>query len=532
MPIQRLIKSSVYRPLFGKSIKLSDANRNLLFLVFLLNIRNTLNALSFFEKNTDATATNRGFYFQYLNTLKSWLDIYNSNADTKLFCEVEDDLKKVDIDGSLKFSQFKCYSSNFSFSSKEVQKSFYNFYTLYYKYFGTDPKFHFYTNSTIAPSEELLIKWHRFQDALREDHKDEIVAVVTPILKKLFSDFATAQIEGINKELGKLEKKSFTQAKKEAARIKKIAELEDEVIQINGELSTILSHIDANIKNFISSINFTFLSTSPDEANASIEQDCILSIKAIPGFKHTEKLFFSRLLTEIYRKSSDGEVLKRLLDKELLKLILEESAEDLKKNSDNRFETILTQGFLDVKESLGQLHIKMDNLDSKTPAVTTGLILSNYDDAKIIDRVNTEKGNDTTKSHQSNLERKINDIDWKDDQERKDLIQIATDLRCSYAIYMEELHLSGQKREYDALRALEKQIKLHCIHAVEKFGNGTSFDSNAFWASFKEELSVKIKEFSAVCNINLQETFVFAQMYQIAAECQLKWVPKPKEANA
>lgn len=504
----------------------------LFFLLTLILTHNTLNTLSFFEKNTDATATNRGFYFQYLNTLKSWLDIYNSDADTKLFCEVEDDLKKIAIGGSLEFSQFKCYSSNFSFSSKEVQKSFYNFYTLYYKYFGNQPKFHFYTNSSIAPSEKLLLRWHRFQDGLREDHKDEIVTVLKPILKKLFSDFAAAQIEGINKDLGKLEKKTFKQAKKEEERLKKIDELKNEVVLINNELNTILSHIEVNIKNFISSINFTFLSTSPDEANASIEQDCILSIKAIPGFKHTEKLFFSRLLTEIYRKSSEGEVLKRLLDKELLKLILNESAEDLRKNSDNRFENILTQGFSDVKESLDQLHIKMDNLDGKTTSAPAGLMFSNYDDTKILDQVNKEQESDTTKSHQSNLERKINEIDWKDEQERKDLIQIATDLRCSYAIYMEELHLSGQKREYDALRALEKQIKMHCIHAVEKFGNGSSFDSNAFWASFREELSLKIKEFSAVCNINLQETFVFAQMYQIAAECQLKWVPKSKNANA
>lgn len=504
----------------------------LFFLVTLLLTHTILNTLSFFEKNTDATATNRGFYFQYLNTLKSWLDIYNLDADTKLFCEVEDDLKKVNIDGNLQFSQFKCYSSNFSFSSKEVQKSFYNFYTLYYKYFDIDPKFHFYTNSTIVPSEEVLIKWHRFQDALREDHRDEIVTILKPILEKLFSDFATVQIEGINKELGKLEKKTFTQAKKETARIKRIAELKDDVIQINEELSTILSHIDVNIKNFISSINFTFLSISPDEANASIEQDCILSIKAIPEFKHTEKLFFSRLLTEIYRKSSAGEVLERLLDKELLKLILDESADDLKKNSDNIFENILTQGFSDVKESLGQLHTKMDNLGSKTITAATGLMLSNYDDTKILGQVNKEQENDTTKRHQSNLERKINEIAWKNEQERHYLIQMATDLRCSYAIYMEELHLSGQKREYDALRALEKQIKMHCIHTVEKFGNGSNFDSNSFWASFREELSVKIKEFSAVCNINLQETFVFAQMYQIAAECQLKWVAKAKNADA
>ena len=122
-------------------------------------------------------------------------------------------------------------------------------------------------------------------------------------------------------------------------------------------------------------------------------------------------------------------------------------------------------------------------------------------------------------------ENKINDIDWKDLEQKEYMLQNATELRCRYAIYMEELKLSGQ-REYNILRSLEKEIKTICIQAVDKYSLEVNFDSTAYWLDFENQLKDKIKEYSSLCQINLQESFVYAQMFQIAAECQLKWANK------
>ena len=35
-----------------------------------------------FKRNTDAIATNRGFYYQYLKTIKLWIDNYKNKKDT------------------------------------------------------------------------------------------------------------------------------------------------------------------------------------------------------------------------------------------------------------------------------------------------------------------------------------------------------------------------------------------------------------------------------------------------------------------
>ena len=45
------------------------------------------------HNKTEAVATIRGFHFQYLKTLKSWIECY-SNYEEEIYCEVEDDLKE------------------------------------------------------------------------------------------------------------------------------------------------------------------------------------------------------------------------------------------------------------------------------------------------------------------------------------------------------------------------------------------------------------------------------------------------------
>jgi len=74
--------------------------------------------------NRDAAAVNRGFYYQYLNVLKKWIDNYISDNKADISTEVGDDIKE--INGRIVFTQVKCYSSTFNLKSKEIHKALLN----------------------------------------------------------------------------------------------------------------------------------------------------------------------------------------------------------------------------------------------------------------------------------------------------------------------------------------------------------------------------------------------------------------------
>ena len=88
--------------------------------------------LNTFDVNTDAVATNRGFYYQYLSVLKKWIQNFVKDKNIVTYTEVDNDIKEVGQE--LIFTQIKCYSSNFSFNSEEIKNSIFNFWLLYLKY--------------------------------------------------------------------------------------------------------------------------------------------------------------------------------------------------------------------------------------------------------------------------------------------------------------------------------------------------------------------------------------------------------------
>lgn len=111
------------------------------------------NQLYIFSKNTDATATEQGYYYQKLKTLKTWLQNRINNISEVIYCDYEDDiLQRNFVEGTSKFRQIKLYSSTFSFSTEEIKKSLANFFMLFTKgdYLFDDACFVFETNSSIA----------------------------------------------------------------------------------------------------------------------------------------------------------------------------------------------------------------------------------------------------------------------------------------------------------------------------------------------------------------------------------------------
>ena len=129
--------------------------------------------LKIFDINTDAVATNRGFYFQYLTVLKKWVQNFINEKDIETYTEVDNDIKEVGED--LIFTQVKCYASNFSFCSSEIKDSIFNFFLLFLKYnnLNENIKFCFSTNTRIAPREKLLARW--FDDLQLNDSQLQVL---------------------------------------------------------------------------------------------------------------------------------------------------------------------------------------------------------------------------------------------------------------------------------------------------------------------------------------------------------------------
>lgn len=325
-----------------------------------------MNTLSFFEKKTDAVSTNRGFYFQYLNTLKSWLEIYKTSSNAILYCEVEDDLKLINLD-ELSFSQFKCYSTTFSFSSPEIKKTFYNFYCLFFKYFDKNPQFEFYTNSNISKSEKTLIQWYNSQSSLQEDAIQQIILKLQPILEKEFDEQFCSESDKLKKRISQVDaNEKLTKQKKKLEKLK----LEDHVNKLTRQSSDLNDHLKRNINIFIRKISFTFLNEKPEISVNKLEEECISLITSIPNFTHIEKLFFGRLLTEIYKRSSNGEISQRLLDNNLLKTIASESAQEIEKNCNSIFLKFI-QRLDKIEGRLDENDGRLDNMDNRIDNIDT-----------------------------------------------------------------------------------------------------------------------------------------------------------------
>ncbi|MES2808586.1 MAG: hypothetical protein V4619_08185 [Bacteroidota bacterium] len=165
----------------------------------------SLEKLSIFSKDTDATEALRGYEYQKLRTLDNWLDIYLDGSDQIIYCDYEEDIFQRDVSAWVsKFRQLKLYSSkNFSFSSVEIIKAISHFFTLFAKgdYKFDDVQFIFETNAAVARSygdndAALLQRWKDNQANLPVDLLEACVNKV----KAMVEEYAEQVIKGVKKD--------------------------------------------------------------------------------------------------------------------------------------------------------------------------------------------------------------------------------------------------------------------------------------------------------------------------------------------
>ncbi|EEM11276.1 hypothetical protein bmyco0003_19710 [Bacillus pseudomycoides] len=481
--------------------------------------------LSLFKKNTDAIATNRGFLYQYLKTLNTWIRNYIEGNNVEIYCETEDDIKELDLINSIvRFTQVKCYSTSFSLKSEDIKKSIFNFFILYSEYSCKySGEFQFITNSKVSRESVLLDKWALSDGDLDKELLEELILESRKIIEEFITKEKDAQIKKFDEMILKRNNK-ITSDDPNSERIQRsISELESKKGNIRTQYKIAMEYVqdDVKLKDFISKIKWEFDDISAEESIEVLKTENIELISKIKEIECVSKTMEARLLTEVFHKSSESLVENRVLTNNLFAEIIRESEDEIYQKADG---------------VLVQIYYRFDSLEDKMNTILESL--KDKENEKMvskkqeIDKINlkffeedeierVKVGGEEEREKQSNLERKISNIGLGQDAEF--LIDIATTNRCSYLLYLEELKLTGRTNEYQVIKELERKVRSHCFNQFRKKQAKIDFNPHDFWLDLQEELTKESKIFEKSKQIEIDDEIVFAQMYQIAAECPLKW---------
>ncbi|MFK5958477.1 MAG: tetratricopeptide repeat protein [Lutibacter sp.] len=272
--------------------------------------------IKIFGINTDAVATNRGFYYQYLLVLKKWITNYIDNKNIITSTEVEEDIKEVG--DKLIFTQVKCYTSSFSLNSKEVKKSLFNFFILFLKYRNSNEKisFCFSTNSQISVREKLLLKW---VDDINLRNDKLLILCIKKVREILNKEIKARK----NKLLGKCTEDIYKQ------------KIKDVCSSFIGETK------ENSIEFFVKNIVWEFSGNSPEKAIDFTTKEIHNLLKHSKFEGKPVSLLFSVLLSEIYRSSQKENSFDRALSNESLINIITQTDNDLLNLIDSKLTKLL-----------------------------------------------------------------------------------------------------------------------------------------------------------------------------------------------
>lgn len=479
-----------------------------------------------FEKNTDAVGTNRGLLYQYLITLKDWVDNYISNNDQEIFCEFEDDIKEIStLANEIAFKQIKNYNSPFNINSEEIEKSLYNFYMLYLKYKEKfKVEFYFITNSHISQKDIILIKWIERTDITLVKN-----AVINILSNKVILENSNkinvldTRINNYSKDFKK-NKDKIDQANKKKKELEKVA-------------SMLINDIknDENIAKFIECVFFDFKIQECEHSVQALKNEILNSLSKIDNCKGMVNLYFSRFLSEVNQKSCISNTAERILNIDLFEQILAETVDEIQKNTKDEFAEMVTSGFKNINDKIEKvsdsisnniekvghgINSKLDNISKhiSKARIKNKITLPIYSDIKLKDFMNTN-------CNSSNLEEKIKKIGM-DNEDTGYLIDSAQNTRCRYLLYKEELRSNNLNEELSALQALEGILRRVCFEKVQKYTYKINFNSREFWHELIDELKKITIENELFLEYKFQDDIISGQMYEIAAQCPLRWHKK------
>jgi hypothetical protein len=282
----------------------------------------SITTLNIFEKDTDASASIRGYEYQLLLTLKEWVENFlQRNGDT-LYCEYGDDIAVFNsIASTIKFKQVKSYSNDFSFQSKEVRKALLNFFMIYANpsYLQHEPSFVFETNAgVISGSNEeskFLAEWAAARAAgLKDADIQKIILKVKSLVIEEISQQADDKLEAIRKRIEILE------TKKPSGFQDDLAELRDREKKILEGKNYTIALTDDTYADFINKIDWKFHDKEPVDAIAELKDEIEHLISKLPFNINQEKIpvIFTILRWEVSKKAINKDPIERRLDADLL----------------------------------------------------------------------------------------------------------------------------------------------------------------------------------------------------------------------
>lgn len=261
----------------------------------------TITTLHILAKNTDATAALKGYQYQILKTLETWLSNRVHNVDQIIYCDYEEDIyQQDDLTHTAKFRQLKLYSTNFSFSSEEVKKAIAHFFMLYVKgeYSFDDVEFIFETNAYIKNNRgrnnaDLLKEWFENQS----DPSDDLLEKTSGIVKSILESYVDEQ-----------SKEPSTENKM--------------LVQRAADLFNNLTAEDFIV--FTKKIKWEFQNLEPDASLEFLITNIKLLIEALPQLDANENssILIGRLHYEILTRATKKELDEKALTNTLLDSIL------------------------------------------------------------------------------------------------------------------------------------------------------------------------------------------------------------------
>lgn len=504
----------------------------------------TTNELIIFKKDTDAPGSNRGFVYQYLKTLLLWLDNYKKKKDNTIYCEVDDDIKEINLmEKTVKFTQLKCYSSALNINSEEIKKSFYNYFLLHLIYEGYDGEYIFETNTHISKRDTVIENWMNQQGNLSANI--DIQKLCMSKTREILLEVFVVEKETMEKTI---QKKIDARYKKINNAITKSEEVLIEIEILNKELKVLHNlsttfegkiYDDEIMEEFTNRITWIFESIEAVQSIEVLTEQVNDLLKTVSIEEDRVDLYFGRLLTEINFKAVKEKREQRFLDNKLLEKILSETDDVVRSGIDNallkEFDILgikIDQGFSGVNQNISEsesrvrqdidsLGVRLENQLQPVDAEYHFFEMPRVEPQEVEEFIKQENNEE-----QSKLEMKFLKIEGIDEESRSNLLQTATELRCRYLLYLQRLIFQNFYREYDEIKKLEKKVEDICNDAVLELQMDNQITSARFYLKFKKDLKLALDEFNKLVKIKkfvVDLDVVHGQMFHMAAKCFLRW---------
>lgn len=504
------------------------------------------NELIIFKKDTDAPGSNRGFVYQYLKTLILWLDNYKKKKDITIYCEVDDDIKEINImEHTVRFTQLKCYSSSFNINSEEIKKSFYNYFLLHLIYEGYEGEYVFETNTHISSRDNVIEKWMEHQGNL--DINQEIqklcISKTKIILLEVFVDEKESMEKAIQKKIDiRHEKIKNASVQSEEVQVE-LDKLNKELLFIQNLSKTFEGKIDDDkiMEDFTNRIKWIFENIAAVQSIEVLREQVNEALKKLSTDESRVDIYFGRLLTEVNFKAVKEKREHRFLDNKLLGKILSETDDVVRLGIDKsvlkKFDILgikIDQGFFGVNQNISESEnrVRQDidslgaRLEHQLQAPSADTDYHFYEMPRVEPEEVKEFIKQENNEEQSRLEMKFRKIEGIDEENRNNLLQTATELRCRYLLYLQRLIFQNFHREYDEIKKLEKKVEDICNDAVLDLQTDSQISSARFYLKFKKELKLALDEFNTQVKIKkfvVDLDVVHGQMFHMAAKCFLRW---------